>query len=163
MNLGKANLTEAGISDVVANFVFGKDRNNKVLNSEGLELGNTITLTGIASDVSESEIEGALRQWVDVLCEGDRSTVSIARLVSTDKKSYFTDESRKEETTADGEKCLELADDFDMNKRFVLPRREADALLDIQQNHIGTTLKLTGIARGCGKSKDRTYLLWQTV
>lgn len=153
-------LTAMGVSQAVADFVFAEGRNNKVLNSEGLEVGNKIKILGIADKPTTSVINGQEQSWIDVLTDGDRSTVSISRLVGTEKMSYF-DKSR-EGKDENGNPLVELIDGFDTATRFKFPRREADALEEVMKN-VGNTFVCAGIARGCGANKDRTYVVWKQV
>jgi hypothetical protein len=132
-------------SDEVANFVFSKDRNNKALNQEGMEIGDTITLAAMPTTVTENIIGGKAARWLDIICTGDRSAISISRLVGTAKVAkYFGDE------IAANPKILKL------------PRREADALEAIRTQYIGHTFRVAAIAEECGQF-EQTYYLFEEV
>nr|DAH58456.1 MAG TPA: hypothetical protein [Bacteriophage sp.] len=146
-------LVNLGISDEVAKFVFSDTRNNKALNAEGMEIGDEITIKGIADKPSESVIDGVSRQWVDVLTTGDRASISIARLVGTAKRAkYFN---ARPETTF-------IAGGFDESKVLTLPMREGDALKAVAKL-IGKTYKVVAIAENCGTVYAQTYYLFAEV
>lgn len=150
----KEDAIAAGLSEEVAAFVLSEQRNNRALNVEGMEVGDKITITGIADKPSESVIDGAQRQWVDVLTTGDRNTISISRLVGTSKRNkYFADGRPETQVIAGG---------YDANKVLTLPNREADALIEVKANHIGKTYQVVAIAENCGQS-DRTFYLFAEV
>lgn len=147
-------LVNAGISEEVANFVYSDTRNNKALNAEGMEIGDEITIKGIADKPSESVIDGVSRQWVDVLTTGDRASISIARLVGTAKRTKYFDANRPDTTF--------IAGGFDESKALTLPMREGDALKAVA-NLIGKTYKVVAIAENCGTVYAQTYYLFAEV
>lgn len=150
----KEELTSMNISEEVASFVTSEDRDNRLLNQEGIEVGEKFTIKGIADTVSSGTINGAVRKWIDVKTSGDRSSISIARLVGTQKVSKYFDVSRK---TEDGKELATLAPDFDATKVLRLPNREGDAIKEVASNLIGKTLKCVGIATMCGRFNQTFY------
>ena len=146
----KEDVIAAGLSEEVAAFVMSEQRNNRALNVEGMELGDTITITGVADKPSESVIDGASRQWVDVLTTGDRNTISISRLVGTAKRNKYFAEGRPETEV--------IAGGYDPAKVLTLPNREADALVEVMSKHIGKTYKVVAIAENCGNFDQTFYL-----
>ncbi len=147
-------LVSLGISDEVAKFVFSDTRNNKALNAEGMEIGDEITIKGIADKPSESVIDGVSRQWVDVLTTGDRASISIARLVGTAKRAKYFAADRPDTTF--------IAGGFDESKVLTLPTREGDALKAVAKL-IGKTYKVVAIAENCGTVYAQTYYLFAEV
>lgn len=149
----KEDVIAAGLSEEVAEFVMSKQRNNRALNQEGMELGDKITIVGIADKVSESVINNESRQWVDVLTTGDRNTITISRLVGTAKRNkYFADGRPETEVIASG---------YDPAKVLTLPNREAEALIAVQKL-IGKTYQVVAIAENCGQF-DQTFYLFAEV
>lgn len=150
----KDDVIAAGISEEVAAFVMSEQRNNRALNVEGMEVGDKITIVGVADKPSESVIDGASRQWVDVLTTGDRNSISISRLVGTAKRNkYFTEGRPETEVIASG---------YDAAKVLTLPNREGDALVEIATKHIGKTYQVVAIAENCGNF-DQTFYLFAEV
>lgn len=147
-------LVSLGISDEIAKFVFSDTRNNKALNAEGMEIGDEITIEGIADKPSESVIDGVSRQWVDVLTTGDRASISIARLVGTAKRAKYFATDRPDTTF--------IAGGFDESKALTLPTREGDALKAVAKL-IGKTYKVVAIAENCGTVYAQTYYLFAEV
>lgn len=149
----KEDVLAAGLSEEVAAFVMSEQRNNRVLNQEGIEVGNKITIVGIADKVSESVIGNESRQWVDVLTTGDRSTITISRLVGTAKRNkYFANDRPETEIIAGG---------YDPAKVLTLPNREAEALVAVQKL-VGKTYQVVAIAENCGQF-DQTFYLFAEV
>ena len=146
-------LTDLGISDEIAKFVV-VERGNRALNTEGLELGNKFTLKTIPETLSESTIEEKLRKWVSILTTGDADSVSISRLVGTAKRAKYFNTERGED--------VELKEGLKLDEVLTLPRRELDALVEIQKNYLGKTLEVVGIARNCGQFAQ-TFYLFQIV
>lgn len=146
----KEDVIAAGLSEEIAAFVMSEQRNNRALNVEGMELGDTITITGVADKPSESVIDGASRQWVDVLTTGDRNTISISRLVGTAKRNKYFAEGRPETEV--------IAGGYDPAKVLTLPNREADAIVEVMLKHIGKTYKVVAIAENCGNFDQTFYL-----
>ena len=146
-------LTDLGISDEIAKFVV-VERGNRALNAEGLELGNKFTLKAIPETLSESTIEEKLRKWVSILTTGDADSVSISRLVGTAKRAKYFNTERGED--------VELKEGLKLDEVLTLPRRELDALVEIQKNYLGKTLEVVGIARNCGQFAQ-TFYLFQIV
>ena len=146
-------LTDLGISDEIAKFVV-VERGNRALNAEGLELGNKFTLKAIPETLSESTIEEKLRKWVSILTTGDADSVSISRLVGTAKRAKYFNTERGED--------VELKECLKLDEVLTLPRRELDALVEIQKNYLGKTLEVVGIARNCGQFAQ-TFYLFQVV
>lgn len=146
-------LTDLGISDEIAKFVV-VERGNRALNAEGLELGNKFTLKAIPETLSESTIEEKLRKWVSILTTGDADSVSISRLVGTAKRAKYFNAERGED--------VELKEGLKLDEVLTLPRRELDALVEIQKNYLGKTLEVVGIARNCGQFAQ-TFYLFQVV
>lgn len=150
----KDDVIAAGISKEVAAFVMSEQRNNRALNVEGMEIGDKITITGIADKPSESVIDGQSRQWVDVLTIGDRNTISISRLVGTAKRNKYFAKSRPETEV--------IAGGYDPAKVLTLPNREGDALVEVMSKHIGKTYQVVAIAENCGNF-DQTFYLFAEV
>lgn len=149
----KEDVIAAGLSEEVAAFVMSEQRNNRVLNQEGMEIGDKITIVGIADKVSESVINNESRQWVDVLTTGDRNTVTISRLVGTAKRNkYFANGRPETEVIAGG---------YDPAKVLTLPNREAEALVAVQKL-VGKTYQVVAIAENCGQF-DQTFYLFAEV
>lgn len=149
----KEDVLAAGLSEEVAAFVMSEQRNNRVLNQEGIEVGNKITIVGIADKVSESVIGKESRQWVDVLTTGDRNTITISRLVGTAKRNkYFANDRPETEIIAGG---------YDPAKVLTLPNREAEALVAVQKL-VGKTYQVVAIAENCGQF-DQTFYLFAEV
>lgn len=149
----KEDVINAGISAEVAEFVMSTQRNNRALNVEGMEIGDKITIVGIADKPSESVIDGQSRQWVDVVTTGDRNTISISRLVGTAKRNKYFAEGRPETEV--------IAGGFDANKVLALPNREADALIAVL-GLVGKTYQVVAIAENCGNF-DQTFYLFAEV
>lgn len=150
----KDDVIAAGISEEVAAFVMSEQRNNRALNVEGMEIGDKITITGVADKPSESVIDGQSRQWVDVLTTGDRNTISISRLVGTAKRNKYFAEGRPETEV--------IAGGYDPAKVLTLPNREGDALVEVMSKHIGKTYQVVAIAENCGNF-DQTFYLFAEV
>lgn len=150
----KDDVIAAGISEEVAAFVMSEQRNNRALNVEGMEIGDKITITGIADKPSESVIDGQSRQWVDVLTTGDRNTISISRLVGTAKRNKYFAENRPETEV--------IAGGYDAAKVLTLPNREGDALVEVMTKHIGKTYQVVAIAENCGNF-DQTFYLFAEI
>lgn len=149
----KEDVIAAGLSEEVAAFVMSKQRNNRALNQEGMEIGDKITIVGIADKVSESVIDNESRQWVDVLTTGDRNTITISRLVGTAKRNkYFANGRPETEVIAGG---------YDPAKVLTLPNREAEALVAVQKL-VGKTYQVVAIAENCGQF-DQTFYLFAEV
>lgn len=138
----KDDVIAAGISEEVAAFVMSEQRNNRILNQEGMEVGDKITIVGVADKVSSFTGEdGKVRQYVEVMTTGDRNSISISRLVGTSKRAkYFGDDY----ATKYG-KILEL------------PRHEGDALIEVTKL-IGHTFVVAAIAEECGQFSQTFYL-----
>lgn len=146
-------LTDLGISDEIAKFVV-VERGNRALNAEGLELGNKFTLKAIPETLSESTIEEKLRKWVSILTTGDADSVSISRLVGTAKRAKYFNTERGED--------VELKEGLKLDEVLTLPRRELDALVEIQKKYLDKTFEVVGIARNCGQFAQ-TFYLFQIV
>lgn len=149
----KEDVIKVGISEEVAAFVMSEQRNNRALNQEGMEIGDKITIVGVADKVSESVIDNQNRQWVDVLTTGDRNTISISRLVGTAKRyKYFAKGRPETEIIAGG---------YDPAEVLTLPNREAEALIAVQKL-VGKTYQVVAIAEKCGQF-DQTFYLFAEV
>lgn len=144
------SLLESGISEEIVNFITSDSRNNKSLNAEGLEIGDKIKIIGIADKISESVIDKAVRQWVDVLTTGDRNTISVSRLVGTNKRAKYFASNRPNTQVIEG--------GYDNRKLLTLPNREGDALLEIANHHINITYEVVAIAEQCGQFEQTFYL-----
>lgn len=149
----KEDALAAGLSEEVAAFVTGEQRNNKALNQEGMEIGDRITIVGVADKPSESVIDDQVRQWVDVLTTGDRNTISISRLVGTAKRAKYFASGRPETQIISG--------GYDPEKVLTLPRREGDALVTVL-GLVGKTYQVVAIAEECGNF-DQTFYLFAEV
>lgn len=160
----RAKAIANGLSEEVAAFVYNDKRNNKALNAEGLELGNKLTIKGVSGKVTTTTFtNGEVREFINVLTSGDAATVSISKLVGTAKRAKYFDLSRNDDgTTKDGEPFVELVDNVDVDNCLYLPRTEGDALQEILKNHVGTTYKVVGIARECGRY-NQTFYLFQAI
>jgi hypothetical protein len=134
-------------------------------------VGDTITLTGFPEKESEGEVQGKHREWVALDCTGARSTMSLARLIGTQKMSYF-DSKRKDlpptDPDATYETLLEVADGEDLEEILAkgdylrLSPRERQAVCELQADYIGKTLKIVAIAHECGRFKAE-YCLFKVV
>lgn len=149
----KEDVIAAGLSEEVAAFVMSEQRNNRALNQEGMEIGDKITIVGVADKTSESVIDNQKREWVDVLTTGDRNTISISRLVGTAKRNKYFAAGRPETTVIDG--------GYDPAKVLELPRHEADALIAVLGLK-GKTYQVVAIAENCGQF-DQTFYLFAEV
>ena len=136
----KAALEAAGISAEIAAFAID-EKNNRVLNSEGLELGDELTIVGMADKLDS--FNDNLYAAVNVT--GARDSISLGRLVGSPKEKYFEKGRKNTESI-----------DYDSAKVLKLPRRIADAMLAIQAMK-GKTIRLVAIANECGRDADRTY------
>lgn len=150
----KEDALKAGLSEEVANFVMGENRNNRVLNQEGMTIGDKFTIVGVADKPTKHVIDEQSREWVDVLTTGDRNTISISRLVGTAKRNKYFAENRSETEV--------IAGGYDANKVLTLPNREGDALVEIMSKHIGKTYQVVAIAENCGNF-DQTFYLFAEV
>ena len=147
----KAKAEAAGISAEVIKLA-DEEKINRVLNSEGLELGDTLTIVGIA-DKTDSYEENP---YIVVNVTGARDTISLGRLVGSPKEKYFAPERCK------GDDALTKAIDYDAEKVLKLPRRIGDAMIAVQGMK-GVTIKLVAIAEACGRDEDRTYYRFVVV
>lgn len=141
----KAKAEAAGISAEVIKLAFD-EKNNRVLNSEGLELGDTMTIVGVA-DKTDSFNENP---YIVVNVTGARDTISLGRLVGSPKEKYFAPE------RCAGDDALTQAIEYDAAKVLRLPRHIGDAAVAVQGMK-GKTIKLVAIAEACGRDADRTY------
>ena len=140
----KAALEAAGISAEMAAFAID-ERANRVMNSEGLELGDKFTIVGMASKPDGFKNDkDELISYAAVNVTGDRDTISLNRLVGSPKEKYF----------ADGRNDQKM--EYDPAKVLRLPRRIGDAMVAIQKLS-GHTYQLVEIAEGCGRDADREY------
>lgn len=161
-------VTEAlslGLSQELVDFSVNT-MNNRALNSEGITLGDKIKIIGFPETGNSQKFEGRdeVTNWVDVLTEGDRDTISLGNLIGTPKIAKYFNKERAKLTNEDEEALTELSDNFDAAKGIkVSSKRVLDALVDIAKNHVGKTFECTGIARNCGKSKLSTRYFWQEV
>ena len=149
----KEDVIAAGLSEEVAEFVMSKQRNNRALNQEGMEIGDKITIVGVADKTSESVIDNQKREWVDVLTTGDRNTISISRLVGTAKRAKYFADGRPDTTIIEG--------GYNADKVLTLPRHEADALIAVLGLK-GKTYQVVAIAENCGQF-DQTFYLFAEV
>ena len=150
----KEEAIAAGLSEEVAAFVLSKERNNRTLNQEGMEIGDKITIVGVADKVSEfTGDDGKVRKYVDVMTTGDRNTISISRLVGTAKRAKYFASDRPDTTIIDG--------GYDDAKVLNLPRHEADALIAVAGLK-GKTYQVVAIAEDCG-TYSQTYYLFAEV
>ena len=150
----KEEAVQAGLSQDVAEFVLSKERDNKALNQEGMEIGDKITIVGVADKVSQfTGKDGEVRKYVDVMTTGDRNTISISRLVGTAKRArYFAKDREGTQVIKGGYKDEDL---------LVLPRHEADALIAVL-GLVGKTYQVVAIAEDCG-IYSQTYYLFAEV
>lgn len=144
---------KAGLSEEVVAFVFGKTRNNRVLNQEGMEIGDRITIVEVSKTVSSFTAENTLedgtkvselRPFMEVITTGDRDSISISRLVGTGKRAKYFGKDYAEKHAG--------------RKLLTLPRREADALIEIQTNHIGRTYEVIDMVEDAGAFNQTFYL-----
>ena len=134
----KANLTNLGVSEKVATFIL-ETKANKVLNAEGLEVGDTLTITGVDSELAE--FNG--NEYVNLSCTGSRDSISLGKLVGTGKvEKYFG-----KEVAA---------------KAIKFPRRMGDALEYILTNLKGKTIECIAIEEGCGQF-EQTFAVFALV
>ena len=150
----KEDAIKAGLSQDVAEFVLSKERDNKALNQEGMEIGDKITIVGVADKVSEfTGDDDQVRKYVDVMTTGDRNTISISRLVGTAKRARYFAKDRKETQVIEG--------GYKDEDLLVLPRHEADALIAVL-GLVGKTYQVVAIAEDCG-IYSQTYYLFAEV
>lgn len=150
----KEDVIAAGISEEVAAFVLSKERNNRALNQEGMEIGDKITIIGVADKVSEfTGDDGGVRKYVDVMTTGDRNSISISRLVGTAKRAKYFAPDRPDTTI--------IAGGYDEAKVLNLPRHEADALMAVVGLK-GKTYQVVAIAEDCG-AYSQTYYLFAEI
>lgn len=143
-------LIAAGISEEVAAFIASDERVGRVLNREGLELGDEITIKGVQKTLGE--FNG--NKYVVVETTGAVSSISLARLVGTKKvKKYFNPER--------GADLVSLADDFDASKVVSINPDEREATKAVAKM-VGKTLRVVGIATECG-SYDQTHMAFVEV
>lgn len=150
----KEDALKAGLSDEVINFVMGENRNNRVLNQEGMTIGDKFTIVGVADKPTKHVIDEQSREWVNVLTTGDRNTISISRLVGTAKRNKYFADGRPETEVING--------GYDSAKVLTLPNREGDALVEVMSKHIGKTYQVVAIAENCGNF-DQTFYLFAEV
>lgn len=155
----------------ILDFAFSEERGDRVLNQESLMVGDTITLNGFPETKAEGEVQGKHREWIALDCSGARSTVSLSRLIGTQKMSYFdvrrkdmpaTDPDANYDTLleiADGENLEEIISKGDYLK---LSQRERQAICELQADYIGKTLKIVAIAHECGRF-NAEYCLFKVV
>ena len=141
----KAKAEAAGLSAEVINLAYD-EKGNRVLNSEGLELGDTLTIVGVA-EKTDSYNENP---YIVVNVTGARDTISLGRLVGSPKEKYFAPE------RCTGDDALTQAIEYDAAKVLRLPRHIGDAAIAVQGMK-GKTIKLVAIAEACGRDADRTY------
>ena len=129
------------IPQSVVEFVFSETRKGeKVLNAEGLEEGDRITIIGIDEEIAEYNGNKYLR----VKTTGAASSVSLSRLVGTRKvEKYFG---------------AELAARKDL---LSLPHNEPEAVVAVT-GLIGKTLEVVKIEEGCGQF-EQTFTLFAIV
>ena len=143
-------LIAAGISEEVAAFIASDERAGRVLNREGLELGDEITITGIQKTLGE--FNG--NKYVVVETTGAAANISLARLVGTKKiKKYFNPER--------GADLVSLTKDFDASKIVSINPEEKQAIKEVA-SMVGKTLRVVGIATECGQY-DQTYLAFAEI
>ena len=149
------------IPATLAEQVTSKERNNRTLNSEGVMVGDQITVVGLpdelSSFVSGKNADGTdnVIEFVNLLTEGDRSNLSLGALVGTPKrKKYFA---------ADGGYITEVMEGFNLDDAVRLPQREGDAIRAIAEHYLGTTFECVAVAEGCGRDGQRKFYLWRIV
>lgn len=150
----KEDAISAGLSEEVIAFVMSEQRNNRVLNQEGMEIGDKITIEGVSNTVSNFAAETTtengekateIRSFIEVKTSGDRDSISISRLVGTGKRrKYFPDYDKIVEKYGD--------------KLLTLPRREGDALMEINTKHKGKTYEVVAMVEDCGPWEQTFYL-----
>lgn len=146
----KEDLISVGISEEVSAFLTSEERKGRVLNREGLELGDEITIKGIQSTLGE--FNG--NKYVVVETTGAASTISLSRLVGTKKvKKYFNPER--------GDDLVSLAKDFNPEKVLSINSVEEEAAKEVAEM-IGKTLRVVGIATECGQF-DQTFMAFAEV
>lgn len=123
----KSNLTNLGVSEKVATFIL-ETKGNKVINAEGLEVGDTFTVLGV-----DPELGSYLgREYVNFKCSGAREAISLGKLVGTEKiEKYFS--------PAIAETAI----------RF--PRHMAEAVEFVLTNLVGKPITCTAIEENCGQ------------
>ena len=144
----KAKAEAAGLSAEVIKLAYD-EKNNRVLNSEGLELGDTMTIVGVAEKTDTFNEN----PYIVVNVTGARDTISLGRLVGSPKEKYFAPERCISDDTHE---ALTKAIDYDAEKVLRLPRHIGDAAIAVQGMK-GKTIKLVAIAEACGRDADRTY------
>lgn len=80
-------LTTVGVSQAVAEFLSTPERNNKVLNNEGLMVGDMFSITGVDDQVAEyvNAETGKSNFGVRLLCAGDVASITPNTLSGTRK------------------------------------------------------------------------------
>lgn len=128
----KSNLVNLGVPETIVKFIYDT-KGNKTLNSEGLEVGDVFTITGL-----DPELGSYLgKEYINFKCTGARESISLGKLVGTEKVAkYFS-----KETAATA-------------IRF--PRHMAEAVEYILTNLVGKALICTDIAEDCGQY-SQTY------
>lgn len=149
----KEDAIKAGLSEEVVSFMTSENRNNRVLNQEGMTIGDKITIVGVSEKVSSNTIENVYREWIDVMTTGDRNTISISRLVGTSKRAKYFAAGRPDTTVIKG--------GYDAEKVLVLPNRELDAAVAVM-GLVGKTYQVVAIAENCGQF-DQTFYLFAEV
>lgn len=149
------------IPATLAEQVTAKDRNNRTLNSEGVAVGDKVTLIGFPEELSEftsgTNADGSPRtiKFVNLLTEGDRSNLSLGALVGTPKRAkYFA---------KDGGYLAEAMEGVNLDEAVKLPQREGDAIRALAKDYIGTTFECIAVAEGCGRTGQSKFYLWRVV
>lgn len=155
----KEILLNKGVSQSVVDFI--EANNDRVLNSEGREVGEKFTIMGIADDPNESVINGAKREWIEVVT--DSGNISISTLCGTKKTAkYFnlsefnmnedanTNRMVSEEVDTDGNPQLEVISGFDLKDVVTFKSNKmSDVVLECVEGGSvhGKTLQLVAIRR----------------
>lgn len=133
----------------LANYV---ENNDKMLGSEGLEVGDTFTITGINRAVQSDEFEDdgkmVTREWISMDCTGDVTSMSVAKLVGTRKRVKYFDKNES----------AKKSDDFDSVELLSLPHRLSEAMEAIEEQCVGKTYRVVAMAEHCGRYDQTFYL-----
>lgn len=167
----KEEFIKRGMQSEVAAAFFGQEsRQGRVINTEGGEVGDIITLLKWADKTSKMKSDrvdengnAIINEWLPIVCTGDAATVTLNTLVGSAKRNkYFPNpEGKTEITRKDGGVTSYVEDFASYSKILVLPRQEDEAALTVQE-YFGKSLKRIAIAEDCG-SFNQTFHLWAVL
>jgi hypothetical protein len=158
----RVNPNAAVIPQTLWEAVNSEDRNNRALNQESIAIGDRVTIEALPEKLSsfatkDSAGNDTTVEFCSLVTRGDRRNLSLGALVGTNKRNKWFN-------AAERAGNVEIADGFDINSAFELStNREADVLVEIAENYIGTTFQCEAIATECGARGNRTFYLWSIV